>query len=179
MGPTRATRAYSEATLPIPADIYDKVSSELQKKGYDCECLGGGRISHQSQDRKIHVYGYSMVSSSPQASVQTAELTLVNLTPSPATQATSGILKVGDTENPDLRALVFLSSHFPYDTRVVGSQLSWAAPPFSLIVLCAGSLGALGAVRAEVKLTALIINISFHKDHPAYSLQTPSCFQHG
>lgn len=34
----------------------------MQKKGYDCECLGGGRISHQSQDRKIHVYGYSMVS---------------------------------------------------------------------------------------------------------------------
>uniref|UniRef100_A0AC11EDD6 Phosphohistidine phosphatase 1 n=1 Tax=Ovis aries TaxID=9940 RepID=A0AC11EDD6_SHEEP len=44
------------------ADIYDKVSGEIQKKGYDCECLGGGRISHQSQDRKIHVYGYSMVS---------------------------------------------------------------------------------------------------------------------
>ncbi|OWK10666.1 PHPT1, partial [Cervus elaphus hippelaphus] len=41
-------------------DIYDKVSGEMQKKGYDCECLGGGRISHQSQDRKIHVYGYSM-----------------------------------------------------------------------------------------------------------------------
>lgn len=34
----------------------------MQKKGYDCECLGGGRISHQSQDKKIHVYGYSMVS---------------------------------------------------------------------------------------------------------------------
>lgn len=34
----------------------------MQKKGYDCECMGGGRISHQSQDKKIHVYGYSMVS---------------------------------------------------------------------------------------------------------------------
>ncbi|XP_054980107.1 14 kDa phosphohistidine phosphatase [Sorex araneus] len=42
------------------ADIYDKVSGELQKKGFDCECLGGGRISHQSPDKKIHVYGYSM-----------------------------------------------------------------------------------------------------------------------
>ncbi|KAM9720481.1 14 kDa phosphohistidine phosphatase isoform 1-T1 [Dama dama] len=47
------------------ADIYDKVSGEMQKKGYDCECLGGGRISHQSQDRKIHVYGYSMRRSKP------------------------------------------------------------------------------------------------------------------
>lgn len=48
--------------LPCAADIYDKVSGEMQKKGYSCECLGGGRISHQSQDKKIHVYGYSMVS---------------------------------------------------------------------------------------------------------------------
>lgn len=45
------------------ADIYDKVSDELQKKGFECECLGGGRISHQCQDKKIHVYGYSMVRS--------------------------------------------------------------------------------------------------------------------
>lgn len=74
MGPTRATRAHSEATLPTSADIYDKVSGELQKKGYDCECLGGGRISHQSQDRKIHVYGYSMVSSSPQPRLQNSSL---------------------------------------------------------------------------------------------------------
>lgn len=39
----------------------------MQKKGYDCVCLGGGRISHQSQDKKIHVYGYSMVSPQPRA----------------------------------------------------------------------------------------------------------------
>lgn len=51
------------------ADIYDKVSGEMQKKGIDCECLGGGRISHQSQDKKIHVYGYSMVSPQPGAPV--------------------------------------------------------------------------------------------------------------
>nr|KAF6280343.1 phosphohistidine phosphatase 1 [Pipistrellus kuhlii] len=37
------------------ADIFDKVSGEMQQKGYGCECLGGGRISHQSQDKKIHV----------------------------------------------------------------------------------------------------------------------------
>lgn len=46
----------------LPADIYEQVCGEMQKKGYSCECMGGGRISHQSQDRKIHVYGYSMVS---------------------------------------------------------------------------------------------------------------------
>ncbi|KAL2782262.1 14 kDa phosphohistidine phosphatase isoform 2, partial [Daubentonia madagascariensis] len=47
------------------ADIYDRVSGEMQKRGYDCECLGGGRISHQSRDKKIHVYGYSMIHTGP------------------------------------------------------------------------------------------------------------------
>ncbi|KAJ1145649.1 hypothetical protein NDU88_011935 [Pleurodeles waltl] len=42
------------------ADIYDKVCSEIEKQGFSCECLGGGRISHQSQEKKIHVYGYSL-----------------------------------------------------------------------------------------------------------------------
>ncbi|XP_073908901.1 14 kDa phosphohistidine phosphatase isoform X2 [Castor canadensis] len=65
----------SEATLSTPADIYDKVSGELQKKGYDCECLGGGRISHQSQDRKIHVYGYSMALGAVSTRVELRALT--------------------------------------------------------------------------------------------------------
>ncbi|NWR07469.1 PHP14 phosphatase, partial [Paradoxornis webbianus] len=26
----------------------------------DCECLGGGRLSHRPEERKIHVYGYSV-----------------------------------------------------------------------------------------------------------------------
>nr|XP_005887136.1 PREDICTED: 14 kDa phosphohistidine phosphatase [Bos mutus] len=56
------------------SDIYDKVSGEIQKKGYDCECLGGGRISHQSQDRKIHVYGYSMGYGRAQHSVSTEKI---------------------------------------------------------------------------------------------------------
>ncbi|XP_061603587.1 14 kDa phosphohistidine phosphatase [Phyllopteryx taeniolatus] len=43
------------------ADIYDKVSEELEKDGLlDCECIGGGRIRHDAQAKKIHVYGYSM-----------------------------------------------------------------------------------------------------------------------
>ncbi|KAG2455301.1 PHP14 phosphatase, partial [Polypterus senegalus] len=43
------------------ADIYDKVAEEIEKLGgFDCECLGGGRIQHDSQKKKIHVYGYSV-----------------------------------------------------------------------------------------------------------------------
>ncbi|XP_020936880.1 14 kDa phosphohistidine phosphatase [Phacochoerus africanus] len=56
------------------ADIYDKVSGEMQKKGIDCECLGGGRISHQSQDKKIHVYGYSMGYGRAQHSISTEKI---------------------------------------------------------------------------------------------------------
>ncbi|XP_036863529.1 14 kDa phosphohistidine phosphatase isoform X1 [Manis javanica] len=55
-------------------DIYDKVSSEMQKKGLDCECLGGGRISHQSRDKKIHVYGYSMGYGRAQHNISTEKI---------------------------------------------------------------------------------------------------------
>ncbi|XP_058472796.1 14 kDa phosphohistidine phosphatase [Solea solea] len=52
-------RGYSWAEYH--ADIYEKVSEELEKDGVlDCECVGGGRIRHDAQDKKIHVYGYSM-----------------------------------------------------------------------------------------------------------------------
>ncbi|XP_037401965.1 14 kDa phosphohistidine phosphatase isoform X1 [Pygocentrus nattereri] len=45
----------------VIADIYDKVSGDLERAGgVDCECVGGGRIKHDSAEKKIHVYGYSM-----------------------------------------------------------------------------------------------------------------------
>lgn len=49
------------ATAEFHADIYDKVSEELERSGdLDCECIGGGRIKHDAQEKKIHVYGYSV-----------------------------------------------------------------------------------------------------------------------
>ncbi|KAG9266245.1 14 kDa phosphohistidine phosphatase [Astyanax mexicanus] len=52
-------RGYSWAEYH--ADIYDKVSGDLERTGgVDCECIGGGRIKHNSAEKKIHVYGYSM-----------------------------------------------------------------------------------------------------------------------
>lgn len=79
----RAARAECCALFPVPADIYDKVSGEMQKKGYDCECLGGGRISHQSQDKKIHVYGYSMVRPLSNPLPALAAVSAAELTPGP------------------------------------------------------------------------------------------------
>ncbi|XP_062446912.1 14 kDa phosphohistidine phosphatase [Rhea pennata] len=56
------------------ADIYDKTASELEKQGYGCECLGGGRISHQSGEKRIHVYGYSVGFGRANHSVTTEKL---------------------------------------------------------------------------------------------------------
>merc|ERR1711915_1137048 len=42
------------------ADIYDRVTPEIEGKGLDCECVGGGRILHSPQEKSLEVYGYSM-----------------------------------------------------------------------------------------------------------------------
>jgi phosphohistidine phosphatase len=41
------------------ADIYDEVSSSLKGLGLETECLGGGRIEHRPDLKRIKVYGYS------------------------------------------------------------------------------------------------------------------------
>uniref|UniRef100_A0A8B9U1V3 14 kDa phosphohistidine phosphatase n=1 Tax=Anas zonorhyncha TaxID=75864 RepID=A0A8B9U1V3_9AVES len=56
------------------ADIYDKAAAELERQGFDCECLGGGRISHQQEQKKIHVYGYSVGFGRAKHSVTTEKL---------------------------------------------------------------------------------------------------------
>ncbi|KAL7980813.1 14 kDa phosphohistidine phosphatase [Crotalus tigris] len=42
------------------ADLFERASEELAQRGFRCRCLGGGRISHRSGAKKIHVYGYSV-----------------------------------------------------------------------------------------------------------------------
>ncbi|NP_001040265.1 phosphohistidine phosphatase [Bombyx mori] len=39
------------------SDIYDEVQGKLIP--FDCEPWGGGRISHDPDNKKIHIYGYS------------------------------------------------------------------------------------------------------------------------
>lgn len=57
-------RGYAEC--PYHADIYDRVTSELQKlkaaatiRDWRMNVLGGGRISHDLASKRIKVYGYS------------------------------------------------------------------------------------------------------------------------
>lgn len=49
-------------SLPLIADILDRVAPKLHELGLDYECVGGGRIRHDNKDKKIHIYGYSVVS---------------------------------------------------------------------------------------------------------------------
>ncbi|XP_051734264.1 14 kDa phosphohistidine phosphatase [Ctenopharyngodon idella] len=57
------------------ADIYDRVAGELERGGgLDCECLGGGRIKHDRDAKKIHVYGYSMGFGRAKHSVSTEKI---------------------------------------------------------------------------------------------------------
>ncbi|CAI8058101.1 14 kDa phosphohistidine phosphatase [Geodia barretti] len=53
-------RGYSWADYH--ADILDRVSPKFHRLGLTYECLGGGRIDHNSRDKLIKIYGYSVVS---------------------------------------------------------------------------------------------------------------------
>ncbi|KAM3840291.1 14 kDa phosphohistidine phosphatase-like [Vipera latastei] len=39
--------------------IFEKVNPEMEKLGFVCKCLGGGKIEHNSKDKKIRVFGLS------------------------------------------------------------------------------------------------------------------------
>ena len=43
------------------ADILDRVAPKLNEQGLTYECLGGGRIRHDSRSKMISIYGYSVV----------------------------------------------------------------------------------------------------------------------
>ncbi|KAG8436497.1 hypothetical protein GDO86_007554 [Hymenochirus boettgeri] len=39
--------------------IFEKVNPELQALGLECKCLGGGKIEHNSKEKKIRIFGES------------------------------------------------------------------------------------------------------------------------
>ena len=61
----------TEGTLPRligyisshTGDIYEEVYAGVTPLGLDVECVGGGRILHEPDEKKIFVYGYSQVCS--------------------------------------------------------------------------------------------------------------------
>ena len=49
------------AWFPLAADIYDDLDALLEDHGLVCECLGGGKITHNSAESLIEVSGKSQV----------------------------------------------------------------------------------------------------------------------
>uniref|UniRef100_A0A8D3A7G3 Si:dkey-51e6.1 n=1 Tax=Scophthalmus maximus TaxID=52904 RepID=A0A8D3A7G3_SCOMX len=41
--------------------IFEKVSPAMEALGMECKCLGGGKIEHNSQEKKLRVFGESTV----------------------------------------------------------------------------------------------------------------------
>ena len=53
----------SNVTSVLISDhIFEKVSPAMESLGLMCQCLGGGKIEHNSTDRKLRVFGESTVS---------------------------------------------------------------------------------------------------------------------
>lgn len=50
--------------LLLADHIFEKVGPAVEALGLDCECLGGGKMEHNSQEKTIRVFGESTVSSS-------------------------------------------------------------------------------------------------------------------
>ncbi|XP_045191336.2 14 kDa phosphohistidine phosphatase-like isoform X2 [Mercenaria mercenaria] len=47
------------AKAAFHGDIFDEVTPAIEEAGLDCECLGGGRIHHDTSKKKIEIFGYS------------------------------------------------------------------------------------------------------------------------
>ncbi|MBN3321598.1 PHP14 phosphatase, partial [Atractosteus spatula] len=39
--------------------IFEKVNPEMENLGMECSCLGGGKVEHNSKEKKIRVFGLS------------------------------------------------------------------------------------------------------------------------
>lgn len=50
--------------LLLADHIFENVGPAVEALGLDCECLGGGKMEHNSQEKTIRVFGESTVSSS-------------------------------------------------------------------------------------------------------------------
>ncbi|XP_041064612.1 14 kDa phosphohistidine phosphatase isoform X1 [Carcharodon carcharias] len=47
-------------TAEFHNNIFEKLSPEMEKLELECKCLGGGKIDHNSKQKKIRVFGISM-----------------------------------------------------------------------------------------------------------------------
>ena len=99
----------------MPADILDRVTPKLHELGLDYECVGGGRIRHDSKDKKIHIYGYSVVSPMHLMNIscivsQLPYLPLMRLSTIGFVSCVASLMKVGQSSSL-LRFLIVAVGH--------------------------------------------------------------------
>ncbi|GCC38572.1 14 kDa phosphohistidine phosphatase [Chiloscyllium punctatum] len=46
-------------TAEFHNNIFEKLAPEMEKLELECKCLGGGKIDHNSKEKKIRVFGVS------------------------------------------------------------------------------------------------------------------------
>ncbi|XP_029356111.1 14 kDa phosphohistidine phosphatase isoform X1 [Echeneis naucrates] len=54
--------------------IFEKVSPAMEALGMECKCLGGGKIEHKSQEKKLRVFGESTAFGKADHSVSVVKL---------------------------------------------------------------------------------------------------------
>jgi len=58
----QSCHSWYQCTLcSIVAGIYDELDAHLESLGLTCECLGGGKIEHNPQEKSITIFGSSQV----------------------------------------------------------------------------------------------------------------------
>ncbi|XP_041863372.1 14 kDa phosphohistidine phosphatase [Melanotaenia boesemani] len=57
--------------------IFEKVNPALEALGMECKCLGGGKIEHNSKDKKLRVFGESTAFGKADHSVSAEKLKTV------------------------------------------------------------------------------------------------------
>ncbi|XP_058494714.1 si:dkey-51e6.1 [Solea solea] len=57
--------------------IFEKVAPSMEALGMECKCLGGGKIEHNSQEKKLRVFGESTAFGKADHSVTAEKLKIV------------------------------------------------------------------------------------------------------
>ncbi|XP_048457648.1 sex-regulated protein janus-A isoform X2 [Rhincodon typus] len=61
-GPEHKDIVRGTKTAEFHNNIFEKLAPEMEKLELECKCLGGGKIDHNSKEKKIRVFGVSTVS---------------------------------------------------------------------------------------------------------------------
>jgi hypothetical protein len=59
--PSQKPPSNADFVVNVAADIFEDVENKVAGSGVEVWCVGGGRILHTPEDKKLNVFGYSQV----------------------------------------------------------------------------------------------------------------------